>query len=255
LNCNDLQITYPSDACELDQNEEWVKVQTEDGMKKIRLHDYGRFFEIPGLYEEVVYNRLKCESPQVVCDTLQQAMTKVGVEEEDLAVLDFGAGNGMVGEQMKDQFECKSLVGIDIIPQAQEATERDRPGLYDDYYVMDMSTLNGRNEKNLEKWGFNALVTVAALGYGDIPAQAFLNAFNLLDEGGWVAFNIKDRFLSDEDDTGYRETLDRLMGDSLSVLESKRYRHRLSLAGDPLHYYAIAGRKIKDAPVDTMAVT
>ena len=41
-------------------------------------------------------------------------------------------------------------------------------------------------------------MTVAALGYGDIPPQAFAEAFNLISDHGWVAFNIKDRFLQEE---------------------------------------------------------
>jgi hypothetical protein len=61
-----------------------------------------------------------------------------------------------------------------------------------------------------------------------------------------VAFNIKDRFLSHDDDTGYRDTMDLMMGESLEVLANSRYRHRYSLSGEPLYYHAIVGRKIKD---------
>jgi hypothetical protein len=59
----------------------------------------------------------------------------------------------------------------------------------------------------LSQWDFNALVTVAALGFGDIGTRAFANAYNLLTDGAWVAFNIKDRFLSDADDSGISQTI------------------------------------------------
>jgi hypothetical protein len=116
---------------------------------------------------------------------------------------------------------------------------------------MDLSQPGDEETDHLSQWDFNGLVTVAALGYGDIPAQAFLNAFNLVDDGGWVAFNIKERFLSDEDETGYRDTLDLMMGDSFYLHQSKRYCHRLALCGEPLHYHAIVGRKIKDVPLNS----
>jgi hypothetical protein len=98
----------------------------------------------------------------------------------------------------------------------------------------------------LKKWNFNVLLTVAALGYGDIPTQGFINAFNLVKTDGWIAFNIKDRFMSDVDDTGYHDTLNAIMGDSLEPLQIHHYCHRQSMSGDPLHYNAVVGRKKGD---------
>ena len=37
-------------------------------------------------------------------------------------------------------------------------------------------------------------MTVAALGFGDIPPQAFQGAFDLLEPGGLVGFNLNERF-------------------------------------------------------------
>jgi hypothetical protein len=34
-----------------------------------------------------------------------------------------------------------------------------------------------------------------------------------------------------------------MMGDSLETLKIHHYCHRLSMSGDPLHYYAVVGRK------------
>jgi predicted TPR repeat methyltransferase len=245
----DYEVEIPKECCSLDQNEEWIRVITEEGVETLRLHDYARFYEIPGLYEDVMYERLKCDSPRMVASALKSALKKTNGESngDALRTLDFGAGNGMVGECLKDELECEPMVGLDIIPQAREATERDRPEVYDAYYVADLSRLDAPLLEDLDKWRFNTLVTVAALGYGDIPTKAFINAFNLVEEGGWVAFNIKDRFLSDEDDSGFRGVLNDMMGGSMELLESKRYRHRISLAGEPLHYYAIVGRKLRDA--------
>jgi hypothetical protein len=84
------------------------------------------------------------------------------------------------------------------------------------------------------------------LGFGDIPTQAFVNAFNLIENKSWVVFNIKDRFFSEDDETGYNEILQKMIGNSLKVIKKHPYCHRLSMAGEPLHYYAIVGRKEND---------
>ena len=47
------------------------------------------------------------------------------------------------------------------------------------------------------------LICVAALGFGDIPPEAFMAAFEQVTEGGWVAFCIKDEFISEEDRSGF----------------------------------------------------
>jgi predicted TPR repeat methyltransferase len=242
MDCTDYKVRFPDTECQLDQDEECITLVSGNRSKKIRLHDYEKIYRVPGLYEEVLYERLKCNSPQVVCTLLKEEM-ETSEEEARLRVLDFGAGNGMVGECLKETIGCETLVGVDIIEEALEATHRDRPGLYDDYYVMDFCQLEEREEEQLKKWDFNALITVAALGYDHISTRAFVNAFNLLDDDSWVAFNIKDRFLSEEDASGFKQILNAMMGDSLSVLQNKRYCHRLSLSGEPLHYHAIVGKK------------
>ena len=40
------------------------------------------------------------------------------------------------------------------------------------------------------------MTTVAALGFGDIPPDAFAAAFNLVEDGGHVAFTIKEDFIA-----------------------------------------------------------
>jgi hypothetical protein len=177
---------------------------------------------------------------------LKETMATHGDGDATLRVLDFGAGNGVSGEVLQEKVNAEVLVGIDIIEEAKKAAQRDRPEIYDDYYVMDLSQPEPEDTRTLKGWDFNALVTIAALGFGDIPTRAFVNSFNLMPDGSWVAFNIKDRFLSSADDTGYNEMLQEMIGSSLQVYRKHRYCHRLSMAGDPLHYYAIVGRKEDD---------
>ena len=91
-------------------------------------------------------------------------------------MLDLGAGNGLMGEELK-KFGVSRLVGVDIIPEAYDATVRDRPGLYDAYYVEDFCNLNSDIREEISLWHLDCMVTVAALGFGDIPTKAFIEAF------------------------------------------------------------------------------
>jgi predicted TPR repeat methyltransferase len=240
------EVVYPDSDNDIDQHKEFFTLKTENGEQRLRIHDYDKVYKVPGLYEEVVYDRLKCDSPDMVCSLLAGEIDEAGGPQSDVRVLDFGAGNGIVGECLTEKFDCDAIVGLDIIPEAKDAAHRDRPHVYDDYFVMDLSDPSNDDLQTLDKWNFNVLLTVAALGYGDIPTQGFINAFNLVEKDGWIAFNIKDRFMSDEDDTGYHDTISAMMGDSLEALKVEQYCHRMSMAGDPLHYYAVVGRKNSD---------
>lgn len=241
----DFQILLPCIDESIGQDKEWVTVDFGERTEDIRLHDYDRLFSIPGLYEELVYGHLKCKSPQIIATMFIQMLKKTKYGTQDLRIMDFGAGNGMMGEQFKD-LGCDLLVGVDIIPEAMEAAYRDRPEIYDDYLVVDMMFPGKEEMRQLRNCSFNALVTVAALGFGDIPTQAFVNAFNLIRSGGWIGFNIKDMFLTQKDDTGYNELLKELINDSLIIYESKRYCHRYSITGEALYYQGIVGKKVKD---------
>ncbi|SMC22357.1 Methyltransferase domain-containing protein [Desulfacinum hydrothermale DSM 13146] len=243
------RIVFPKVSDVLDQDQEWIFVERNGRMQKIRLHNYGDLYRIPGLYEELFYEKLGCDSPNVVCRLLARAMERHG-GPDSLRVLDFGAGNGMVAEKLNELRNCEFLVGIDILEEAKEAAERDRPGLYDRYMVLDLAQLDEFNRKRLQSYGFNTLVTVAALGFNDIPSRAFLNAFNLMRKGSWIAFNIRDKFLSQGDDSGYRTLLERLQDTCFRILDQTDYCHRRSITGRELCYRAIVGQKTADADID-----
>jgi len=247
---HDYKVMLPDNSCDLDQDEEYLTISSDCDTRRLRLHDYAKIYEVPGLYEEVVYDRLKCDSPRQVCSLLEKEMAAAADWNESLRVLDFGAGNGMVGECLSDRLDCEVLIGLDILPEAQLAAQRDRPDIYDDYYVMDLSDPQKKDLRELDRWNFNALLTVAALGFGDIPFQGFVHAFNLIDNGGWIAFNINDRYMSNTDDTGYGGVLDQMMGNSLEVHQVRRHCHRMAMNGDPIHYHAVIGQKRENIPIN-----
>jgi len=243
------RIQFPvADVRELCQDEVYFYLETAESREKIRLHEYDRIFAVPGLYEQVVYDRLKCQSPTTVVDVLRYSVSQSQQQFNGLRVLDLGAGNGMVGEELK-KFGVSRLVGADIIREARDATERDRPGIYDAYYVMDFSSLTDDEREELRAWSLDSLVCVAALGFGDIPAAAFLEAFNMIAKSGWIAFNIKETFLDRSDDSGFSRLIRELLFSKyLDLYHLQRYRHRFSIEGEPLYYFALGGKKNADVP-------
>lgn len=242
---DEVVIHLPRTSDELDQDAEWCEIETEDGRRRrIRFHDYADIFAIPGLYERLFYDELQCCSPTIVADLLAAVAAERGLPLAELSVLDVGAGNGMVGAELA-RAGIGRVVGVDILPEAAAATERDRPGVYDDYRVVDLTDLPPDDEAALTAAPFDCLVSVAALGFGDMPPLAFARAFDLVRDGGLVAFTIKERFTdAGADESGFSQLLRRLEEEQrLQPLREQRYRHRLSVTGEPLHYVATVAEK------------
>jgi len=150
-------------------------------------------------------------------------------------------------------YEKARVVGVDISEDAYTACERDRPEAYDGFYVTDICNLSEDMAQELKDWQLDCLTCVAALGFGDIPTKAFSTAFNLIKSKGWVAFNIKDTFLVESDATGFSSLIKHLLiNDALEIHHLERYRHRISINGEPLFYYAIVGKKIFDISDETV---
>jgi len=243
-------IRFPSvDTQSLAQDEAYFTLVAPDGTQsELRFHDYDAIYSVEGLYEQLFYDRLKCQSPEKVVNILRHAMSGEPWLFNELRVLDLGAGNGMVGDELQKHGVAR-IVGIDISEPAAMAVQRDRPGVYDEFYSMDMSAMSADQREELTGWRFNCMVSVAALGFGDIPVRVFAEAYNLIEDGGWVAFNIKETFLDNRDTTGFSVFIRNLiLSEYLHIYHMERYRHRLSIDGQPLYYFGVACRKSGSIP-------
>ncbi len=236
----------------LAQNEEYCVIENRRTGKafEVRLHEYGKIYNIPGLYEYLFCNQLKYCSPEKVCGFLKDEISKELLNPEDLCVLDLGAGNGIAGEALK-KIGVKTIYGIDIEKEAEKAVKRDRPDVYERYYTANLLKMPYWLKNELMEKSFNCLVSVGSLGFDDIPPKVFGIGFNLLSVSGWVAFNINEDFLSDNDHTGFSSMIHRMQDAGiLTTYTTQRYQHRLSIHDKPLYYVAIVGKKNSQIPLD-----
>ena len=62
-----LKIIFPEvDEDDIPQDKEFCIVEIGESRKLIRFHDYGEIYNIQGLYEEIFYEKLECQSPALL---------------------------------------------------------------------------------------------------------------------------------------------------------------------------------------------
>lgn len=239
-----LRVALPEPSSRFSQDDEWCVVQQPDGSwSEFRFHDYHRIFDVPGLYEKIFYDVLGCDTPRFMADLFLDALAGTGESAADVRVLDLGAGNGIMAEELA-AVGVPHAVGVDILTEARIAAERDRPGLYADYLVADLTDLPAADARTLADHRLTALTVVAALGFGDIPPEAFRTAYDQIADGGWVVLTLKDAFLAEDDTSGFARMIsDGLASGSLEVVRRERFRHRLATDASPLVYEGIVARK------------
>jgi len=227
------------DGAGRDQAAESLVVRFADGREeRMRLHEYDRVYAIPGLYEEVVQRRLECLSPRVLADAL---LAHAGLAPEDLRVFDLAAGNGVTGEELAARGVAE-LVGSDNIPEARDAAERDRPGLYSTYVVGDIDETPELREL-VRSHSLNALVCAGALGLGHISAASFDRLWSEFPAGSLFSASVEES-LAEPGGSDFGDYLAELdAGDEAEILQRERFRHRSLMGGGEVHYVAVVARK------------
>jgi SAM-dependent methyltransferase len=207
----------------------------------VHLHDYARLYGVPGLYEHIVQDLLGCRSPQVAAEGFARALERLSLDASRMTVLDLGAGTGLVGALVRAA-GVSSVVGLDALPDAREACRRDRPGVYDDYLVGDLAEPGNELLARLRHHHLTGLVSAGAFGGTHAPPAALLNALALLPAGAPVAFTIDERWTASDGPGGFRSAVDGLVDSGrLELFERSRFLHRVTTAGEPVHYELFVG--------------
>ena len=227
----------------LAQHEEHFVVLHEDGRREqMRLHEYGRVYAVPGLYEEVVQHRLECASPSELAQGLAAAAEAAQDPLGELGVFDVGAGNGVVGEELRARGVGGPLVGLDTVPEAATAAERDRPGQYAEYLVAPLSEVDV--PALVERHGLRCLAAAGALGSGHISPGLFDRTWSAFPSGSWLAATVSEEALSQpgEELGDYVDSLRAGDGDT-RIVEERTFRHRLRMSGEPIDYRLLIAQR------------
>ncbi|MDY7003433.1 MAG: methyltransferase domain-containing protein [Cyanobacteriota bacterium] len=223
--------------------EEFFWLSQNGKERKVKLHDYRELYRIPHLYEYIM-GKLQEKSHSVLSSLLINRVIQNGGNVEDLVVLEVGAGSGMVGKALAD-LGVKSIVGIDIVPEAAEAAKREYPGVYENYYIEDLTNLSEATRETLNTRGFNCIVCGSALGFNHIPAQAWAKAFNAIAPNSWVAFNVQKERWEDKSEASFLAWHPWVDEKKIfEIAETHEYQHRFYLDGRSLYYVAIIGKKV-----------
>ena len=238
----DFEVRIPEEVNDLLIHEEFFYLKQNGEERQIKLHDYPEMYRIPYLYQYMM-ERLQYQSHTVLSTLLINQVTQAGGNVEDLIVLEVGAGSGMVGKALVD-LGVKSITGIDIVPEAVEAAQREYPGVYENYYVEDLMNLTETTQNALTKRGFNCMVCGSALGFNHIPAEAWAQAFNVITPNGWVAFNVQKELWEDKSEAYFLAWHSWVEEKHLfKMTQMHDYQHRLYLDGRPLDFVAIIAAK------------
>ena len=63
---------------------ELIRVRHDDGrVEELRLHEYERLYALPGVYEQIVSERLGCASPAKIAALLGAAVDDIGWAEPE----------------------------------------------------------------------------------------------------------------------------------------------------------------------------
>lgn len=250
-------VTFPQehDPQSLQQDEEYAEVHIDGKKQSIRIHDYTVMYAQPGLYEYIVHERLACDSPRILVQSLKEHLASPSVSESfagPLTILDVAAGNGIVGAELRKQLAEKPgirrLIGTDLLESARSAALRDRPNVYDDYVAADLTRPHESGLPSLS----DVVVICAALGPADddLPLEAVDGAIALLRVGGLLTLTVNagvqragispryESFLASVKEGG------RSHWECLEEVARKRYKHRKSVQGKWIYNVALIYKKL-----------
>ena len=130
----------------------------------------------------------------------------------------------------------------DNIAAARDAALRDRPWLYAEYLVGDTDDLPQVADL-VRAHELNGLVAAGALGLGHISAGSFHRLWSAFAADAWFAVSVHEDLVEPgaSDFGDYLAEFERCGWGEIVVRE--RFRHRLTMAGHPIHYVAIVARK------------
>ncbi len=240
------EVALPDAAAQNGKEAGYFLVEDGGTFRQVRLRGDSRVWEWPGVYEQLVRTLLRGNAPGALSHMLDRQLRAAGRSAADLRVIDLGAGNGWMGEELAS-LGIPMVIGIDSVNAAVLAAERDHPDVYQSYLLLDMRRLSEAQRDDLMNYDFNCLVCVDALAADEPAPNAFTEAFNLLAPDGWVAFHLNAETAEGGRDSRFARTVHRMIqSGAMNVATQQRYRHRFTTYGAPLFHVGVIARKVRD---------
>jgi hypothetical protein len=231
-----------------DDEPDTFEIRIDNEWKSLNLRDREQIFTKPGLYEQLVCDILRCHAATKLANLFLSVLHERDLSPTILSVLDLGASNGVVAEEMR-RIGVSSVVGIDPLPEARDAAERDRWGIYDDYIVSDLSNPSRSLNKRLIALDPDVLVMAGAPASHDVSLHTFAVAFNAVRTTGWLVLSTPD--VVAHDSSPLQQLLHDMVEKRIVQLEaSRRYVHSLNPDGRKIERVAVIARKLTDLPDD-----
>jgi len=224
--------------------QELIRVRHADGrVEEVRLHDYERLYALPGVYEQIVHDRLGCTSPARLAGMLGEAADALAWPRAAVRVLDIAAGNGVSGDALRDA-GLDPVLGTDIVDSARDAALRDRPATYREYLTLDLLALTEAQRAHVSGLRANALSCVAPVGRSrsELPPDALVAAAGLLQRDALVVYmhdpsgGVADPVTAELWRAGLGAATD------AQELARTRYVHRHTVNGAPFHMDGVVWR-------------
>jgi len=216
------------------QGEEAFQLEFSDGqVKVIKSWDYVFIYSIPYLYGKLFCDLLGYKGFQELGDLLLKHAPE---RFKGLQVLDVACGSGLMGKFLKEASPLKieSIVGVDVLPEAITALNRDYPNIYDSAFVISKEI----DFQHLRNYSFNCLSICG--GANQVKLEEIKKYINCLSNGAYVVFNLR---IEDKENT--RKRILDWMDKELSFCESKIYNHRQLGNGSIVRHEAFLYEKIK----------
>jgi len=216
------------------QGNEWFKIKLLNGEEReLTTWDYTAIYAYPHLYKMLYSDLLKYGVFKALGNLLFEYAPQTCNE---LRILDVACGSGLMGKFLKEKspLEVKTLVGVDILPDALVALKRDNPNIYDETHLV-------KKVKDLHfstKTTFNCLCICG--GANHIELAEFQQYLNLIENKAYIIFNL----LADKTHHKRTNILNWFSeNENLIFCKSSIYKHRNLMNGKPVFHEAFLFQK------------
>ncbi len=214
------------------QGTETFRLEFSDGTSQLlQSWDYDTLYAYPFLYKKFYSDLLNSGWVQTLGRLLFRHISE---KSDPLKVLDVACGSGLMGVFLKEHtpVPIENLIGIDILPAAITALNRDYPNIYDDAIAIEKEV----DFKALSNNSFNCLIMAGAASH--MTLDEFKQYVNCIDEGGYLVFNL---LLEGKD--GRRTEILEWLNLDLELCEKEFYIHRNLGNGTPVQHEAFLYKK------------